>query len=434
MKRTENILKTFSSIVHVNGSKSEIFFSVLNFAIPLFMGIYIFLNPLPLSAVSEFCFYLSLAALIMLISFKKTAFTLLSPLTLPFLLFFLWAVFGLFFTLDFKNTLHDLRGYLLKYLIIFYLLVNYFNSQKKLEIISWIVIASATIFSIGAVIQYYFIEGFPLGVRLGETFKEMHTDYIGFVTIFAITLSLNNLRKSKTLTCKILCLLCFFIMCTATLLTQSRGSLIGLFASLVILCFINRKIIIVIIALLILVFFVPGLKDRFDHEKIMLNERVKINRLTMELIKAHPIAGIGFGMQIYGNPNLVDLEKYNKKLLPQYQQEIIITSPHNTILDITVRTGIIGLLLFFNILLTSLFMLWKILRLTKSEYFKSWVICLFACFMSFLIPALFADTTFGPRVVVFYTMLAMIAILWNLAQEEKKNEDAALTGLVNIID
>jgi hypothetical protein len=54
--------------------------------------------------------------------------------------------------------------------------------------------------------------------------------------------------------------------------------------------------------------------------------------------------------------------------------------------------------------------------------------------MSFLIPALFADTTFGPRVVVFYTMLAMIAILWNLAQEEKKNEDAALTGLVNIID
>jgi hypothetical protein len=160
MKRTENILKTFSSIVHVNGSKSEIFFSVLNFAIPLFMGIYIFLNPLPLSAVSEFCFYLSLAALIMLISFKKTAFTLLSPLTLPFLLFFLWAVFGLFFTLDFKNTLHDLRGYLLKYLIIFYLLVNYFNSQKKLEIISWIVIASATIFSIGAVIQYILSKDF----------------------------------------------------------------------------------------------------------------------------------------------------------------------------------------------------------------------------------------------------------------------------------
>jgi O-antigen ligase len=433
MKRIENILKTFSSIVHVNGSKSEIFFSVLNFAIPLFMGIYIFLNPLPLSAISEFCFYLSLAALIMLISFKKTAFTLLSPLTLPFLLFFLWAVFGLFFTLDFKNTLHDLRGHLLKYLIIFYLLVNYFNSQKKLEILSLIIIASATIFSIGAVIQYYFIGGVPFDTRLGYTFKEMHTDYIGFVTIFAITLSLNNLRKSKTLTCKILCLLCFFIMCTATLLTQSRGSLIGLLVSLVILCFGNKKNLILVIIAILLMLLLPGMRGRVMEEGFQ-DIRLKMNRLTMEVIKAHPIAGIGFGMQIYGNPNLVDLEKYNKKLLPQYQQEIIVTSPHNTILDITVRTGIIGLLLFFNILLTSLFMLWKILRLTKSEYFKSWVICLFACFMSFLIPALFADTTFGPRVVVFYTMLAMIVILWNLAQEEKKNEDAALTGLVNIID
>jgi O-antigen ligase len=402
-----------------SSEKAKIIFTALNYSIPVFMGIYLFANPLPASTVNEFCFYLSVSILILLVVFKKTAFTLRTPLTLPFILFFLWAVLGLFFTLDFKNTLHDLRGHFLEYVIVFYLLVNYFNSQKKLEIISWIVIASATIFSIGAVFQFYFIEGFHFTTRLGYTFKEMHTDYIGFVTIFAITLSLNNLRKSKTLTCKILCLLCFFIMCTATLLTQSRGSLIGLFASLVILCFSNRRIIIVVIALLILVFFVPGLKDRFDHEKIMLNERVKINRLTMELIKAHPIAGIGFGMQIYGNPNLVDLEKYNKKLLPQYQQEIIIASPHNTILDITVRTGIIGLLLFFNILLTSLFMLWKILRLTKSEYFKSWVICLFACFMSFLIPALFADTTFGPKAVVFYTILAMITIVWNLVQKGK---------------
>jgi hypothetical protein len=51
-----------------------------------------------------------------------------------------------------------------------------------------------------------------------------------------------------------------------------------------------------------------------------------------------------------------------------------------------------------------------------------------------MIQAMFADTTFGPRVVVFYSMLAMIAILCNLAQNEKKNEDVASTGMVNIID
>jgi O-antigen ligase len=303
-----------------------------------------------------------------------------------------------------------------------------------LEIISWIVIASATIFSIGAVIQYYFIEGFPFDERLGFTFKEMHTDYIGFITVFAITLAFNRLQNSKSITNTLLSLLCIVILSTVTLLTQSRGTLIGLFASLVILCFSNRRIIIVVIAVLILVFFLPGLKDRFDHKNIMHDERVKINRLTIEVIKAHPITGIGFGMQIYGNPDLVDLEKLNSHLPAEYRKERIVTAPHNTILDITVRTGIIGLVLFLNILLVSFLLLWKTFKITKSQYFRSWAICLFACFISYLIPALFADTTFGARVIVFYTMLAMIAILWNLAQKEKKNEDTASAGMVNIID
>ena len=155
---------------------------------------------------------------------------------------------------------------------------------------------------------------------------------------------------------------------------------------------------------------------------------------VLEVIKAHPITGIGFGMQIYGNPDLVDLEKLNSHLPAEYRKERIVTAPHNTILDITVRTGIIGLVLFLNILLVSFLLLWKTFKITKSQYFRSWAICLFACFISYLIPALFADTTFGARVIVFYTMLAMIAILWNLAQKEKKNEDTASAGMVNIID
>jgi O-antigen ligase len=417
------MLKIISHIdAAASGGKAKILFAVLNYSIPVFMGIYLFANPLPAAVVNEFCFYLSVSALILLLVFRKTAFTLRTPLTLSFILFFLWAVFGLFFTLDFKNTLHGLRGHLLEYLIVFYLLVNYFNSQKKLEIISWIVIASATFFSIGALIQFYIIEGFSFSTRLGLTFKEMPTDCIGFITIFAITLAFNRLQNSKAMTNTLLSVLCIVILSISTLLTQSRGSLIGLFASLVILCFSNRKIIIVVIAVLILAFFVPGLKDRFDHDKIMHNERVKINRLTMEVIKAHPVAGIGFGMQIYGNPDLVDLEKLNSQLPAEYRQERIIPTPHNTILDITVRTGIIGLALFLNILLASLLLLWKTFKMTKSQYFRSWAICLFACFISFLIPALFYDTTFGSPVIVFYTVLAMITILWNLARQEKTQE------------
>ena len=419
------MFKTFFSVTHANGGKSGIFFSVLNYSIPVFMGIYLFTNPLPVASVNEFCFYLSVLALILLLVFRKTTFTLRSPLTLPFILFFLWAVFGLFFTLDFKNTLHDLRGHFLEYVIVFFLLVNYFNSPKRLKMLALIAIASATIFSIYAITVYYFIEGFPFSARLGLTFRgEMTTDYIGFITIFGICLSLHFLYKSKNIFYKILLVSCFFIMTITTLLTQSRGSLLGFLAALVILCFHNKKNIIFIIITIFIIILVPGIKERATMDGFTKDIRIKMNRLTIEAIKDHPIVGVGFGMEIYGNKNVLDLEKLNKQLPLEYQQNgVIVASPHNTILDIAVRTGVVGLVLFLYILITSLWMLWRTLKLKKGEYFKSWAICFFACFVSYMIPALFADTTFGPRVVIFYAMLAMITILWNIVQKEK-NEHA----------
>jgi putative inorganic carbon (hco3(-)) transporter len=416
------MLKIISYIdAAASGEKAKILFAALNYSIPIFMGIYLFANPLPAAVVNEFCFYLSVSALILLLVFRKTTFTLRSPLTLPFILFFVWVVFGLFFTLDFKNTLHDLRGHLLEYLIVFYLLVNYFNSQKKLEIISWIVIASATIFSVGAIIQYYFIEGFPFSARLGFTFKgAMQTDLIGFITTFASILSLHLFHKNKTGTYKILFVTCFLITTAATLLTQSRGALIGLCASFIILCFANKRNLIFVVLTALLIFLMPGMSDRIKNEGFTKDIRVKMNRLTIEVIKDHPIAGIGFGMEIYGNKNVLDLEKLNRQLPPEYQQNgCIIACPHNTILDIAVRTGVVGLALFLYILITSLWMLWKTFHFTKNEYYKLFAIYLFASLTSFLLSAFFADTTFGPMAIIFYTILAMMTILWNLARQEK---------------
>ena len=409
-------------ISELSNLQTEKIFRILNLSIPLFMGIYIFANPLPLSAINETCYYSSILVLLILIAFKKTSFSLRSPLAMPLALFFLWSVLGLLFTLDFKNTLHDLRGNLLEYLVVFYLLVNYFNSQKKLEIIAWIAIVSGTIFSIGAIIQCYFIEGFPFSTRLGLTLRgEMTTDYIGFITIFGICLSLHFLYKRTNIFYKILLTSSFFIMTITTLLTQSRGSLLGLFAALAILCFHNKKNIAFIIITILIIILMP-ISERFASIGFTKDIRIKMNRLTIEVIKDYPIAGIGFGGEIFINKDLVDLDRYNRLLPPEYQQNAdigIVGSPHNTILDIAVRTGIVGLVLFLLILITSLWMLWRTIRLKQGEYFTSWTICLFACLVSFMIPALFADAAFGPRVVVFYTILAMITILWNIVQKEK---------------
>lgn len=401
--------------------RSEGIFNLLNFSIPLLMGIYVFVNPLPLSALSNVCFYLSVLSLLVLLGFKKTSFSLRSPLTLPFLLFSFWAVIGLLFTLDFENTLHDLRGHLLNYLIVFYLLVNYFSSQKRLEILSVLVISGATVSSLGTVISYYFIDGFPFSSRLGidGNFRDMPCIYIGFITIPAIVLAFNRLQFSKTLTSTLLSVLAIAVLVSATLLTQSRGALFGLLAGLIVLCFGNRKLLIALISVLALALLVPGLVDRFDPERMINDERNKTNHLALEVFKLQPITGVGFGMQIYTNPNLVDLEKMNSQFPPEYRQAQVIAQPHNTVLDIAVRTGIVGLILYSSILFASFFMLWKTYTTTNNGYYRSWVFYLAGSYVSYLVPALFTDTTFGARAIIFYLMLAMITILWNLVRNEK---------------
>jgi len=127
---------------------------------------------------------------------------------------------------------------------------------------------------------------------------------------------------------------------------------------------------------------------------------------------------VGYGGEIYRNPKLVDLEKYNAALPEKYQQnEGIINSTHNTYLDVTVRMGMVGLAFYLFILLTAAWMLWDIFRRQKEEFFRSWSICLFACLASIMIINFFADGLYGAQGIILYIILAMIGILWNLARQ-----------------
>ncbi|HDQ04780.1 MAG TPA: hypothetical protein ENN23_09530 [Deltaproteobacteria bacterium] len=411
-----------------SAGKDQNFFTALNLSILFLMAIFIFVNPLLLSSVSNLSLYLSLLFLIILLIFKKTDFTLRTPLTLPFALFFFWAVFGLFFALDFNNSLNDIRSHLLKYLIAFFLLINYFNSQKRLEILSWLVISSTTIFTIGAIIYFYFVLGEPFTARLGTSrqllgykgFGDMFTGIMCYAIIFSITLILHYLYRSKSKTVKILLGVCVFILTVATILNQSRGAVIALFISLVILSIINKKTLIFVLAAVILIIAMPGFRDRVESRGLFTDVRTKMYRLTIEVIKDYPITGVGFGMQIYPNAKLVNLRKYNEKLPEKYQQKPwwIINTPHNTYLDIAVRTGIVGLIFFLSVLLIAVLMLWRIWRKSRNDYHKSWAVCLLASLASFLTLALFSDATYGSRAVLLYIILSMIVILWNLAKKE----------------
>ena len=408
----------------ITEGKDKLFFFALNVLIPALMGIHILVNPLPLDSVNVVCFYISCGALITLLLFRKTAFSLRSPLTFWFSLFFIWAVLGLCTTLDFSNTLHDLRRYLLEYLVIFYLLINFYNSRNRLEFLSDLIIASAMVFSIGGIIVFYYIEGHSFSARFGESsfhFQEMYTGFMCFTTIIAGTLSLRGVYQPGSMLRQSVYFFCFLVLTTVTMLNKSRGATISLCVALLIMCLHRKKNILLIAVAGIMIAFTPGFTDRISTMGFTQDIRSKVFRLAGEVIKDYPVYGVGYGGEIYRNSNLINLEKYNERLPEEYQQKNgIVKSTHNMFLDVTIRTGLVGLGLFLLIFLTAVWMLWDIFRQRKEDFFRSWSICLFACLSSFVILSLFADALYGVQGTLLYVNLAMIGILWNLSRKEQK--------------
>lgn len=401
----------------MDGIKTSKIFEILNQSIPVLTAIYIFAHPLPLSILNIFCIYSAFTALVILLYFKRTVFTIQFPFTWPFALFLIWVFFGLFFTLDVQNSVHDIFRYLIEYLVIYYILVNNFKSIERINSLSFIIILSASIFSAGLLIIYYIIEGFPFLSRI--TTNYIHTNHIGFITVPATILSLNLIETNEKWKFKSFFYFCAFLLIITTIFTQSRGSLLGLIIGMAIISINGWKkpLSLIIVISLLGVIFLPGIKERFINSEDSNMERIKIYFLSAEIFKERPVTGVGFGMEILHNKKLIDAERLNNKLAPAYRQDDghIITGTHNTLVDIAVRTGLIGLLLYLYIIATVFWMIAATLKKTKRDICRSWSISLLGCFAAFTVSSLFEDTSSGKPVLMFYVIMAMVTVIWRLS-------------------
>jgi len=398
---------------------SEGRFNFLNLSIPVLMGIFIFLNPFPhTTAIKEICVYLSLAIVLLLICFKKINFSFKSPLTLPFVLFVVWVLIGLFFALDKENSIHDFRAHLLKYLVVYYILINFFNSQKRLVVLSWIIIASAVIFSIGEIYYFYIMLGNSFSVKLSTGLTEIPVNWVGYITVTAAIFSLFHIITNNNLQIKIISLISLFPLCTLSILTQARSAALALFLAIIILCFKNKKVLISCLVILLIVVAMTPLKNRFIHADLISGLRLPTHLTTVEIIRDYPIVGIGFGIETYGNERYINLGEYFKRVPVKYRQGSILNDPHSMMFSIAARTGLIGFALFLYILFTSLSMCWKCMRHGKNDLIKKWGRCLAAVLVAVIVIGSFEPFFSHVPEVVFYTIFAMMTILWWIGPAE----------------
>jgi O-antigen ligase len=405
-------------------NKDGKFYKHLELSIPIFIGIFIFIIPFPhKTATQETCFYLSVFLTLTLVFYKKIDFSFNSPLTLPIVLFTIWTIVGLFTALNKENTLHDIYSHLIKYIVIFYLVANFFNDKKRFIILTWILITSASILSIGGIIYFYIIKGHELSTRFGLPEVGIGVNYIGYFSIVAIFFSLINLSRGTTkMPLKITSVVCMITSSLAAILTGTIGTIFGLILPSVILLPRYKKNITVYTLILMFIIGLIPIKHILTPEdlrtKLRGEERTGIWYTYYKIIEGYPITGIGYGMQTY-NKHL--LEQYNPENSSQIKMKNF-HAPHNTFIDVTTRLGFVGFSLFLYILFIFGRMGWQlIIRYTRDDFIKTWALCLTVVFTSFLIQGMFTDLLLGVQIIIFFILMAMMTVLWRLNKQMEDN-------------
>lgn len=199
--------------------------------------------------------------------------------------------------------------------------------------------------------------------------------------------------------------------------------MVALLTGIIILFFNRKKILIGLFSVLIILLAVTPMKNRITRDAFFHDARISTNLVTWEIIKDYPVFGIGFGMQTYDDNNF--LRPYYEKVPIEYRHELLIGHPHNLFLDTAVRTGLIGLVLFFYLIVNTFRMGWNILHSGHDPFFRNWGRCLMAAFVAVIIQGMLEPTLFGTPAIVLYTILGMLTILWRLQLAETNESNSA---------
>lgn len=386
-----------------------------NRTVPVLIALFLVLNPFPhVTALQAISFNLALLLLVVLVLSRSADFTFRTPFTWILAVYLGWSFASIFWSQDRANSFHDFYAHLLNYVVLFYILVNVFNTEKRFIILVKTIVISTAIFSIAAVAYFYFVQGNPLSARLLPD-PEIQPNMIGIITSFATVLSLSLLFREKKLPAVMMISACCAASLAAMVLTYSRGALVALIVSLILLFSQNwKKLLLVMLAGTIIVSLMitlsPGFKERVVPERILQDGRIKIFYTALEIIKEHPLTGIGFGMETFRK----EWNTYNSRL-PQELKSRAFSHTHNFILDVLVRLGLVGLIIFSCIIGISLKTSWSLWRSGQSSFVRHWSHCSLSAFVVLLAAGMTGNIMNNHKsAVLFYVCLAYTSILHNL--------------------
>lgn len=237
---------------------------------------------------------------------------------------------------------------LMVYVVLFYAVTEFVNKQKIATFIN-VVILTSSVAALYGVVQYLGVDpyhwttSFGFGIRPSATFG--HPMYLGAYLAMSIPLAVYGVMKGQWWLSPIWGLLLY-----AMFLSKTRSAFVGLIVALIYFFVLHRKQIsykligIILAVMICLSVFMPNspvkrfgqdLKDWKPSRTIA--ERLRIGMTCLDIIRDHPIVGIG--------PDCLAMT-YATYYEARYKTRCVrVTNrAHNSILEVLVTQGIVGLL------------------------------------------------------------------------------------------
>jgi O-antigen ligase len=270
-----------------------------------------------------------------------------TPMDLPILLFTLVAGLSVVTAVDPRYSLEEFIGDWLIGIGLFYMVVNNTRPDQVKYILA--ALLAGNLLMVGYGIIDFFRQGgilFEYKVRASSLHSGMGTFGTYLVTIIPFILVGFLFVRKRKISSAILILFCLNLF--ALLLNFSLGAWVaigGLFI-LIGLEFLKRKVLLFYLLLFLIgIFFLfPNPNHSFYHRFIDVshgidsyNSRWILTRFSLEKIKEDPFRMIGFGRRSFTKQYKGFVQKY--KGFPMWHA-------HNTFLNITLQTGLQGLILF----------------------------------------------------------------------------------------
>lgn len=345
---------------------------------------------------------------------KKESLYVATPINLAFLLFILAGFLSFKNSVDYGNSLHGVTK-LLKYGAIFLVISSQIKDRRHFENIAISAAIGACLVSIDAFWQIGFGRDFIRGnvlqsaigmVRPTASFPNPNVMgiYLSAVTPLIAGIGLFY-YKGKA---KLVMMAAFVIAAIGLYLTFSRGSGLGLYAALLFMAIVRKKKVLIafLIAVIIVFPFVmpKNIKDwskevKYNPIVFLFNyDRLSMYRNALNMIGHHPVCGVGI------NTFAQNYHRY-KLSEPENGRTPDTSYAHNSYLQMTAETGVVGLSAF----ILMLFLLFRFFVMTykniKDDYFRIVSMSIAACILAYLVNSMTETSLYYPRVVMIFWFL-----------------------------